>query len=157
MVLWLREGVGVFLSELSTAGSLPALEMAMRFAGQRQRVLAHNVANLETPDFRPWDVDPTRFQQVLSEAVGRRRGETGGSHGRLALRHDRQIEQGPGGGLTLRPATSSGNILFHDRNNRDLERTMQDLVENATMYRVASELLRNRVSVLRSAISERVA
>ena len=60
------------------------------------------------------------------------------------------------GRLRLDPRTSSGNILFHDKNNRDLERTMQSLVENASMFRVATDLFRNRTTLLRDAIAERV-
>jgi flagellar basal body rod protein FlgB len=47
-------------------------------------------------------------------------------------------------------------VLFHDRNNRDLERLMQGLAENTTTYRVAADLLRSRYDVLRTAISQRV-
>lgn len=147
----------MFLDDLATAGSLPALAATMRFAGQRQRLLAHNVANLETPDFRPIDVDPGHFQRELASAIDRRRARTGGGHGALEFGRTKQLEPGEGGALVLKPRTASGNILFHDRNNRDLERTMQDVVENVTAYRVASELLRARGGVLRAAITERVA
>lgn len=68
----------------------------------------------------------------------------------------REIEIGRDGSLRLNPRTSSGNILFHDRNNRDLERTMQSLVENASAFRVATDLLRNRTTALRDAMAERV-
>ena len=40
--------------------------------------------------------------------------------------------------------------------DRDLEHTMLDLVENFLTFRLASELLRNRFDLLRTAISERV-
>jgi flagellar basal-body rod protein FlgB len=62
----------------------------------------------------------------------------------------------PGGGLTLKPRTPSGNVLYHDRNNRDLERLMQDLSENVLAFRVASDLLRRENDLLRTAISQRV-
>ena len=48
------------------------------------------------------------------------------------------------------------NILFHDRNDRDLDRTMQDLVENFLTFRVANELLRSRFESINVAIRERV-
>ena len=96
----------------------------------------------------------------LAEAIDRRRqGETGsigGTHGELGLETTREVEVGAGGRLRLNPRTSSGNILFHDRNNRDLERTMQSLVENASVFRVATDLYRNRTTLLRDAMAERV-
>ena len=146
----------MFLDQLQSAGAMPALELTMRFAGQRQRLIAHNVANLETPNFQPLDVDPRHFQAMLGEAIADRRSRNGGGHGALRWKSTGQIERSGRGGLTLRPGTSSGNILFHDRNNRDLERTMQDMVENAAVFRTAADLLRSRTDMLRQVISERV-
>ena len=148
----------MFLDQLSTAGAIPTLALTLRFAGERQRLIAHNVANLETPNFRPSDVSPRAFQSVLQDAVRERRRATGGGHGDLRWRGTRELIPTQGGaGVRLEPRTPTGNILFHDRNNRDLERTMQSMVENAGAYRVASELLRSRMDLLGSAIRERVA
>ena len=141
---------------LVNSGSLPALGASLQFSGARQRIIANNIANIETPNFRPVDVDPTHFQRLLGEAIDERRERTGGMHGDLRMGESRQIEAGPDGQLVLRPRTASRNVLFHDRNNRDLERMMQDLVENAGAFRVASDLLRSRVGILRTAISQRV-
>jgi len=46
--------------------------------------------------------------------------------------------------------------MFHDQNDRDLERTMQDLAENVMVYRQANELLRSRFQMLQMVIRERV-
>lgn len=145
----------MLISDLTSSGAMPALERVMQFTAQRQRLLASNVANLSTPDYRPVDVDPAGFQRSLREAVEQRRAQTGGMHGALGVGRSREVELRADGGMTLRPETPSGNVLFHDRNNRDLERTMQQMVENATAFRVASDLLRTRGEVLRAAISER--
>ena len=148
------------IDQLDTAGALPALEKMIRFAGARHTVIAHNIANLETPGFLPVDVDPKAFQNRLAEAIeARREGDTGvrgGGHGELDIGSTREIESLPGGRLRLNPRTHSGNILFHDQNNRDLERTMQDMVENATTFRAATDLYRNRTTLLRDAMAERV-
>lgn len=147
----------LFIDQLNTAGALPTLEATMRFSAKRQQLIAHNIANLETPNFTPVDVDPRHFQSVLRDAVDERRGRARGTFGPIDMDETRQLEQRADGGLTLRPLTHSGNIAFHDRNNRDLERTMQQLAENAAAFRLASDLMKNRTGVLRSAISERIA
>ncbi len=56
--------------------------------------------------------------------------------------------------VEARPANE--NIMFHDRNNRDLERTMQDLAENTLTHNAGIELLRNQFEMLKTAIRERV-
>ena len=50
--------------------SLPALERSMQFMSARQKLLAGNIANVETPGFRPVDVNPRAFQTALQEALG---------------------------------------------------------------------------------------
>lgn len=148
----------MFLNQLNSAGALPALEMTMRFAGQRQRLIAHNVANLETPNFQPMDVSPRKFQRMLADAIDERRDRNGGASGNLSWNETGEVQRGRSDphALRLDPRTASSNIMFHDRNNRDLERTMQAMVENAAAFRVAGDLMRSRVALLRETISERV-
>ncbi|MBL8763188.1 MAG: hypothetical protein JNM07_02835 [Phycisphaerae bacterium] len=144
------------VGELFESGSIPALEMAFRFAGQRQRFIASNIANLTTPDYRPVDASPEGFQRVMREAIAESRSRRAGGVGGLAWRETEELRRAAGSGeLRVVPRSPSGNILFHDRNNRDVERLMQSQAENVAMYRVASELLRGRFESLRAAIAER--
>lgn len=145
----------MLITDLANSGAIPSLEASLKFAGARQRIIAHNIANLSTPDFRPVDADPAQFAQILRKAVDERRARTGGEHGELRLKGNRQIEFTPDGRVALNPRTPSGNILFHDRNNRDLERLMQDNAENVAAYRLSAELLRSRYELLKAAIAER--
>ena len=145
------------IKDLATTGATPALEMMLRFSGQRQRILAHNIANIDTPGFRPRDVDPREFQELLGNAIEKRRERTGGASGALEWRETREITRDRRSGeLRLDPMTHGSGILHHDRNNADIERSMQDLVENAAMYRVAADLLRAQRTTLQNAISQRV-
>lgn len=142
------------LIDLVDSGAIPALEMTMRFAAKRQQLIAHNVANIETPDFRQADVSVRGFQKMLADAVDRRR-EDGEDAGPLSWTETAEVRRGAGRELTLRAGTSAGGVLFHDRNNRDLERLMQDQAENVGAFRVAADLLRTRFDILRSAIAQR--
>ena len=146
----------MFLADVTSAGPMPALELTLRFAGQRQRILAHNVANISTPEFQQADVDPASFQKLLGEAIEGRRRRTGGERGELSWRETSEIRRTDAGDLRLAPKTPSGNILFHDRNDRDVERLMQDLSENTATFRVAVDLLRQHTSMIRNALAERV-
>jgi flagellar basal-body rod protein FlgB len=146
----------VIIQDLSNAGATPSLEYMLRFAGQRQQILAHNIANIDTPNFQGRDVDPKEFQRVLGEAIDKRREKTGGAFGELEIQQTRQIETGKRGSLKLNPGTPTDGVMFHDRNQRDIERMMQDLVENASMYRVAADLLRQQRGQILGAIAQRV-
>ncbi|MBX3357214.1 MAG: hypothetical protein KF745_02180 [Phycisphaeraceae bacterium] len=143
------------INDLTTSGALPALEMVVRFAGQRQRLIAHNIANLDTPNFQPREVSAAGFQRTLRDAVEQRRATTGGEAGELPWRESRELRRDSDGGLSLQPGTPSSGLLFHDRNNRDMERQMQAMVENVSAFRIGTDLLRSRFAILQSAIQER--
>lgn len=143
----------MLIGDITSSGALPSLEATLRFAGERQRLIAGNIANIDTPDYIHRDVSPAHFQRTLGKAIEQHRRV--GNLGDLHLNSD-QITSRPGGTLQLTPRSSSGNILFHDRNNRDVEQLMAAQAENAGVYRTAVELLRTRYDLLRVAISERV-
>lgn len=144
------------IDQLTNAGALPALEMTMRFAAQRQRLTAHNIANIDTPNFVQRDVSVEGFKAVLRDAVEERRVRTGGMHGRLEWQPTGEIERTEQGDMKLVAGTPVGGVMFHDRNNRDLERLMQTLAESTAAFRTASDLYRSQTMILQMAVSERV-
>jgi flagellar basal-body rod protein FlgB len=149
----------MLIGDLSTSGAMPAAEMLLKFAGQRQKIIAHNIANIDTPGFQVKNADPKAFQEMLGDAIDQRRERNGGAFGVLEWKETSEIHRvGRKGSMDfeLRPSTSSGGILHHDRNDRDLERMMQEMVENATAYRVAADLLRSQRNQLQNAIAQRV-
>jgi flagellar basal-body rod protein FlgB len=140
---------------VTNADSLPVLERMVEFAGARHRLIAHNIANIDTVGFRPLDVSVEAFQSQLGRAIDVRRAEHGNAGGDLAPASSREVEIGPDG-VILHPEPIGDNILFHDMNDRDPERLMQSLVENFMAFRTAAELLRSRFDIINTAIRERV-
>lgn len=144
------------LSDVTTAGALPTLEALLRFSGQRHRVIAHNIANINTPNFIQKDVSVTDFQESLGKAIAARREESGGMSGGLPLESTDEVEIEEDGSFRLNPTTSTGGVLGHDRNNSSIETLMRDHAENVGVFRIASELLRSRMQLMKDAIAERV-
>lgn len=144
------------IGDLNSGGALPALEMTLRYAAQRQRLLAHNIANADTPNFVARDVKPEQFQKVLSEAVDRRRDKTAGAFGALDWREGGGLAKDRDGNLRLNPTTPHGGVLRHDRNATDMERLMQDMVENASVARAVGDLMKKQKSSILSAISQQI-
>ncbi len=145
------------IRDLSSGGASASLEAMLKFSAQRQKILAHNIANIDTPNFQAKDVDPKEFQRLLGEAIDKRRaGKGGASGGGLDFGSSRQIKVDRSGRMTLTPMSATDGVLFHDRNQRDLERMMQDLVENASMFRVAADMIRQRRTQILGAIAQRV-
>lgn len=146
----------MFIDGLLNADSLPTLEKVSQFAARRQDIIAHNITNLSTPNFQPTDVSIADFRKSLADAIDQRRSRFGGVRGELEIKSSREVQIGADGRMALQPTTFGNNVLFHDRNNRDLERLMQELVENLTAFRVAGDLLKSRMQLLRSSIAGRV-
>lgn len=144
------------IADIFQSGSMPVLQKLVQFTEARQKLLNHDAANLTTPYFKPVDVDPKAFQKQLGEAIDRRRQSGNPASGPLDVRGSNQVQFDELGGLTLKPTATSQGILFHDQNNRDLERVMQNLAENQMAQRVALVLLSSRYGQLQTAISEKV-
>lgn len=134
-----------------SGGALPVLERMVQFTEARHTVLTHNIANVSTPYFKPSDLDPARFQTSLREAIKDRRS----NGGPLQFRDTRQIRFRDHS-IETHPDFRNENILFHDRNSRDLERMMQDLVENTMTHNMAVEMLRHEFEMIRTAIRGRI-
>lgn len=135
--------------------AIPALERMMQFAGSRHRIITNNIANIDTPGFRPRDVSVSKFQAQLGEAIDESRETNGNSGGSLPLRDSQQVDFHEHS-MALHPDAAGENILFHDANDRNLERMMQDMVENFFAFRTAAQFLRGRFQLLDRAIAERV-
>ena len=143
------------IHDLTNSESIPILERVMQFTGQRQRIIANNIANLSTPGFRPVDVSVEDFQAQLAHAVDDRRTNSNGGAAELSIESTREVAFDEDG-MTLRPSPTGDNLLFHDQNDRDVERIMQDLVENFMAFRTAAQFLRSRFDLISTAIRERI-
>ena len=55
----------------------------------------------------------------------------------------------------LKPEILGDHIMFHDGNDRSMERLMQRLSENVYAFRAASQLIRGQFDLINSAIRER--
>ena len=140
---------------LFQSGAMPVLERVAQFTGARHKLIAGNIANLSTPFYKPRDLDVSSFQASLLEAVDRRRASADPVSGPLGVRDTEEVRFGASG-LEGRGSDLNEGVLFHDQNNRDLERVMQDLAENTLAHNAAIEMLRNQFSMLETAIREQV-
>ena len=143
------------INGLFNSGAMPVLERMIQFTGQRPALIANNIANISTPHFRPKDLSTEKFQEQLRRAVADRRSGSNPRHGELRVSDTREYRFHDDR-LEARPEYLDENILFHDRNNRDLERIMQDMVENSMAHTASIELLKSEFDLLEMAIRERI-
>ena len=143
------------INGVTNSMGLDVLERMVQFSAARHEVIANNVANLSTPGFQAQDLSVEAFQGQLADAIDQRRSGSGDARQTLQMANTSQVEFLEDG-LNVQPESKGQNILFHDKNNRSLERTMQDLVKNFMTFQASAQLLRNRFDIINTAISERV-
>lgn len=134
--------------------TLPQNQMAgqvISFAAARQQVIANNIANIDTPGYRMRDLDVKKFERALSRAVSRaQRGN--GSQGVLDLPNVEDL----GDPSAQRTATAGDfrGIVFHDDNDRSVEKLTTAMVENFQKQQQAVNILRSQVRLLRAIVAE---
>ena len=119
----------------------PVLEKMLQFTAARHKLIAENVINISTPNYRQKDLSLEKFQEMLGERIEER---------------DRA---GPGetsfGDLTAELEEPERGILFHDGSNRSVEQLMSDQAKNALMHNLIIELLRKQFSTMEMALKDR--
>jgi flagellar basal-body rod protein FlgB len=114
-----------------TGSQVDLLAKLLDVAGTRHRVIAQNVANANTPNYRQLDVS---FEDAFARQLG---------HGAdaAALAVAPKVVEAVGGRERM------------DGNNVDIDAEMGRLNKNALLYNAYVQILANQLGMMRSAIS----
>ncbi len=127
-------------SSINFSGTDTYLQAALSGLAARQRTIANNVANVDTPGFKASEVN---FEDVLNQAVSR--GASGSNSGtpvnQFAL--DAQMRT-----PTVMDATSTRA----DGNNVDIDQQMEMLSEANLNYSALTQVMSTRLGILRGVI-----
>jgi flagellar basal-body rod protein FlgB len=126
-------------SNINFSGTDSYLRAAMSGLAARQRAIANNVANVDTPGFKATEV---RFEDALKTAINRTK-----STGAVDQR-------------SLNATVSRGTMLDAlssraDGNNVDIDREMEMLGEANLNYSALTQVMSTRIGILRNVISGR--
>lgn len=105
----------------------------MRWLGQRQSILAENVANADTPGYRARDLAPQDFKEMLDRA------RAGEGTGRASAVEDNR---------TPYEVTLSGNSV-------SLDEQLLQVSDTAARYQLASGLYSKHIAMIRMALGTR--
>lgn len=113
---------------------------ALRLQTQRAQLLAGNLANADTPNYKARDVD---FQSLLEGAAGK---------GQLKTTHTNHI--GGSGGTVAEPEVMYRNPVQPsvDGNTVDVQEEKARYMENALRYQASLRFVDGTIKSLRSAI-----
>jgi flagellar basal-body rod protein FlgB len=143
----------VWIERLTQTRTRHAVELSARFAEARHRVLAENIANIDTPDYQTRRLDSGKFQTTLQAALAR---GADSNAVELRLAGERQVQTGADGRLQTQPELEPPeNVLFHDGTNARLESLVSDVSQNSLWYSLSLNLLRGSFERVTTAIRGR--
>jgi flagellar basal-body rod protein FlgB len=124
--------------------TLRALATSSKMRELRQGVLAANVANVETPNYKAKKLD---FEEALKSALAQESfNQQSGDH---ILSDTGAIKQ-VGADIYDNPDIE----LSNDGNTVDLEKEMASMVENNIMYRAATQMINKKLAALKYAATD---
>ena len=135
-------------SGITLSGADDSLQLALDGLSTRQRAIANNVANVDTPNFKGSEVS---FEDQLQRAAGRRN-DLEMSLARTDARH---LDVGGSTSTELAPEILpiENTTLRNDGNNVDIDREMVKLADTQIRYNAAIQMVSQRYGILRSIIS----
>ncbi len=124
------------------------MKARLQMLGERQKVIAENVANVSTPGFTPSDVDQSAFAATLQRMAGRSQGP-----GRTAMTTTQAGHMTPQGGATatLTTARSPDSETTLDGNSVVVEEQMLKIAETRMDFETMVGLYQKSLGLLRLA------
>jgi flagellar basal-body rod protein FlgB len=126
-----KEGAKLTLAHFSGVSAVDVLAVSLRLLERNNRLIANNIANIDTPNFRPSHID---FQESLRLALR----QTGGGAGHRGLRVVMEED-----GLESR----------NDGNYVDIETEMMLLAENTNKYTIYASLLKKKFDITKKMLT----
>ncbi len=123
-------------SEFFTDIASTVLSKTLDAAAARQKTIANNIANVETPGYKRSYVS---FEEELRRVLERKSGH---DSSRGAARSDPQAA-----GRPVSPSRPDGN-------NVNIDAEIADLAKTSLKYKAAATLLEDKIAMLRAAITE---
>ncbi len=128
---------------------------ALRLRSDRQRLIASNIANADTPGYVARDFD---FASALSQATGRQSQSQGlaGPRVQMAASSPAHLNRNgrPAGGAhepDLNYATAAQTNL--DQNTVDMDRERANFVDNTVRYEASLRFINSQIRTLNTAIT----
>jgi flagellar basal-body rod protein FlgB len=145
-------GKEVTRMDLLGGASFQRLEGAINAASMRQRVLANNIANVDTPYYKRSDV---AFEEMLTQAIGEQDG-TQLLAGKVTNARHIPIN-GSSAAATPKPQvfTEDSTSINNNRNNVDIDKEMSLMAENQLRYNLFIQQVNHEVKMMRTGIEGR--
>jgi len=131
--------------DLQNIALFSAMGAKMNYLSTRQGVLANNIANADTPEYRPRDLTEVDFGAVLTEVTGSRKvrmERTSDGHimpgGMLGKEDERKVR------MTYEVAPADNAVILEEQMVKASQTTMD--------YNLITNLMRKNIGLIRTAL-----
>ncbi|WP_217585613.1 flagellar basal body rod protein FlgB [Lentibacillus saliphilus] len=123
-------------------GTLRNLEQSLDYAAVKNKTIANNIANVDTPNYKSQNV---RFKDELDRFMGSsiKAKQTHPRH----LSFESQLDQKP-----YDIYTNPSTLYNHNGNNVDIDKEMSELAKNQIYYQAAVDRLNGKFGSLQTVI-----
>lgn len=130
---------------MSDDKTIKALSASMDLRQIRQELLAANVANADTPDYKSKKID---FEEALARALD----VDGQEH--LNTHDSRHYDVGSGGFNNLSPEIyeDPNGIVSEDGNNVNRDQELSQMAENKILFDASVQLLNKKLALMKYAV-----
>jgi flagellar basal-body rod protein FlgB len=130
---------------ISNISIFSALRTKMQWHQERQRLLAENVANVDTPGFKPRDLSPPKLDQAQPAGAALALARTSTAHLASSSAGAAQFQLDRHGQFEVRPTGNGVN----------LEDEMLKVASNAMDYQAATALYTRGLGLIKTALGKR--
>jgi len=133
------ESQGIFNQTVSI------LEKALDLRSKKHNVIASNIANMDTPGYKAFDLI---IEKELENVSGKKNNVSLNSTDAAHM----QSQRSKTGGVSVQIDDTQGLSLRGDGNTVDIDKQMANMAENSLMYNAAAQLINKKFQGLKSAI-----
>ena len=121
------------------------LEKALDLRSKKHNVIASNIANMDTPDYKAFDlVIEKELQKVTGQKNSIFLNKTNKAH--------MESQRSKAGGVSVVIDDTQGLSLRGDGNTVDIDKQMGNMAENTLMYKAAAQMIQRKFQGLKSVI-----
>jgi len=122
------------------------LEKSMNLRSQKHNLLVSNIANMDTPNFKAFDI-------LVEEEMGKASGEAKLPLSRTQPAHIPFIGMGDLSAPEIKPVEKPNFDFREDGNTVDIDKTMFALSENGLLYNASAQMISKKFLSLSHAIN----
>lgn len=130
----------------SMAQDFSVLSKALDLRTQRHQVLASNIANADTPNYKARDFE---FKSAMQNALSGR--ADAGALSMAVTSRSHQVGSGQSGSAPLQYRSETQSAV--DGNTVDMDVERAQITDNALQYQILTQLISNKFQGLRSAMA----